>query len=49
MKERYVIGIELLGVLTVGGALIYSLGLISAAAVVVGVSLVVTAQIVRTR
>jgi hypothetical protein len=49
MTERHVIVIELAGLLIAVGALVYALGVVTAAVFFVGVSLVVTAQIVRTR
>ena len=49
MIERYVIAIETCGLALATGALVAGLGLLTAALLLGGVSLVVTAQIVKTR
>jgi hypothetical protein len=49
MRERYVIVIEAVGLALFAGTLVYTLGLLSTALMLCGVSLVVTAQIVKTR
>jgi len=49
MRERYVIAIEAMGLALFAGTLVYALGILSAGLLVFGVSLVVTAQIVKTR
>jgi hypothetical protein len=49
MRERYVIAIETVGLALFAGTLVYALGILSAALLVCGVSLVVTAQIVKMR
>ena len=49
MKERYVIAIEASGLALAVGTLIYALGFLSAMLLLLGMGLVVTAQIVRTR
>jgi hypothetical protein len=49
MKERHVIAIEASGLALAVGILIYALGFLSAMLLLLGMGLVVTAQIVRTR
>jgi hypothetical protein len=49
MRERYVIAIESSGLALAAGTLIYALGFVSAALLFCGVSLVLTAQIVKMR
>jgi hypothetical protein len=49
MRERYVIAIETVGLAGIAGTLVYAIGMVSAGLLVIAVSLVVTAQILRTR
>ncbi len=47
MKERYVIALEVGGLLVLLSALVYSLGMLVTALLIVGVGVIVGAQIIK--
>lgn len=49
IKERYIMAIEVLGLALLVGALVYGIGIIPTAAVVMSVGLIFFAQIVKAR
>lgn len=49
MKERYVIGLEVVGAGLMFGSLIYELGVLATAVLGIGLLLVIGAQLVKTR
>jgi hypothetical protein len=49
MRERYVIALETVGLAGMAATLVYAIGVLSAGLLVIAVSLVVTAQILKTR
>jgi len=49
IKERYVIAVEIIGLVLMVGALIYGIGIIPTVVIVASVGLILFAQIAKTR
>ena len=49
MRERYIIGLEVIGISATFGLLIYALGLFIAVGLIGGISVVLLAQIIKAR
>jgi hypothetical protein len=49
LRERYVIGLESVGIATTVGVLIYTIGLVFTIGLLGGLSIVLLAQIIKTR
>ena len=49
MRERYVIGLEAVGITATFGVLVYALGLVITIGLIGGLSVVLFAQVIKTR
>jgi hypothetical protein len=49
LRERYIIGLEAVGISTTFGVLIYALGLVITIGLIGGLSIVLLAQVIKTR